>query len=109
MERKMNKLVRDNIPDIIISNGDIPFYHILNGEEYIDSLKTKMMEEYQEILRSKTKEETLEECADLLELLFALAKANGYKEEDLLNIRKVKKEKRGGFDKKIFLEKTETK
>lgn len=103
----MNKLVRDNIPDIIRKNGDIPFYHILDEEEYILALKTKMMEEYQEILGASSKEEILEECADLLELLFALTVANGYTEEDLLNTRILKREKRGGFDKRIFLEKTE--
>ena len=104
---EMNKLVRDKIPDIIRKNGDIPFYHTLNEEEYISAIKTKMAEEYQEILDAKTKEETLEECADLLELLFALTTANGYQEEDLLNARVLKREKRGGFDKRIFLEKTE--
>lgn len=104
--REMNKLVRDNIVEIIKKNGDIPFYHILKEEEYVSALKVKMMEEYQEIMEAKSKEETLQECADLLELLFALTVANGYTEEDLLNARTLKREKRGGFDKRIFLEKT---
>lgn len=106
MEKIMEKLVRDNILDIIIKNGEEPIYRILNDEEYIKSLKVKMMEEYQEILDAKTKEDVLEECADLLELLFALTKIYGFKEEDLINMRILKREKRGGFDKKIYLEKT---
>jgi len=106
MEKIMNKLVRDNIPDIIQKNGDIPSYRILNDNEYVRCLKEKIFEEYHEILDAQTKEETLEECADLLELLFALSKFNGYCEEDLLNARVSKREKRGGFDKKIYLEKT---
>lgn len=109
MEKIMNKLVRDNIPDIIIKNGDVPYYRILDDEEYVTCLKEKILEEYHEILNAQTKEETLEECADLLELLFALTKLNGYSEEDLLRTRILKRDKRGGFDKKIYLEKTDSK
>lgn len=105
--REMNKLVRDKIPDIIKQNGDIPFYHVLNEEEYKKYLFLKMMEEYNEILGAKTNEEVLEECADLLEVIFAYAKAHNFSERDLLDMRGKKREKRGGFDKKIFLERTE--
>lgn len=105
--REMNKLVRDNIPDIIKQNGDIPFYHVLNEEEYKKHLSLKMMEEYNEILSAKTNEEVLEECADLLEVIFAYAKAHNFSESNLLNMRAKKRDKRGGFDKKIFLEGTE--
>ena len=106
MEQIMNKLVRDKIIDIIINNGDIPTYHILDEKEYIEALKLKLNEEYQEILKAKTKEEILEESSDLLEVLCALIKAIGYQEEDLSKMRTLKREKRGGFDKRIYLEKT---
>ncbi len=107
MTKIMNKLVRDKIPEICVKNGDIPTYHVLDDGEYLKALKAKMNEEYQEILGAETKENALEECADLLELLFALTTFNGFKESDLLEARTRKREKRGGFDKKIFLEKTE--
>ena len=106
MEKVMNKLVRDNIPDIIINNGDVPIYHFLDDVQYIKCLKEKMVEEYEEIIKANTKEEVLEECADLLELLFALIKVNGFSEEELLNARVLKRDKRGGVDKRFFLEKT---
>ncbi len=106
MERIMNKLVRDKIPEICLANGDIPVTHILSEEDYLKCLKDKMLEEYQEILRAMTKDEALEECADLMELLFSYALALGFKEDDLLNARTRKREKRGGFEKKIYLEKT---
>ena len=109
MEKVMNKLVRDNIPEICLAHGDIPTYHTLSEDKYILALKEKMNEEYHEILGAETKEEALEECADLLELLFAFTKVNGYQEEDLLQTRMLKREKRGGFEKRIFLEKTDTK
>lgn len=109
MEKVMNKLVRDKIPEICLANGDTPITHILNEEEYLKCLKDKMMEEYQEILGAKTHEEALEECADLMELLFSYTTALGFKEEELLEARTRKKEKRGGFEKRIYLEKTITK
>lgn len=106
MEKIMNKLVRDKIPEICLANGDIPVSHVLNEEEYLKSLKDKMMEEYKEILGATTKEEALEECADLMELLFAYTTALGFKESELLDARARKREKRGGFEKRIYLEKT---
>lgn len=109
MERIMNKLVRDRIPEICLANGDIPVTHILTEEEYLQCLKDKMMEEYKEILSAKNKDEALEECADLMELLFAYTTALGFQEEELLDARMRKRDKRGGFEKRIYLEKTITK
>ncbi len=105
--REMNKLVRDKIPDIIISNGEKPYYHILDQKDYIKSLSIKMMEEYNEILSASSNIEVLEECADLLEVLFAYVKAHDFDTEDLIKACKEKRDKRGGFDKRIFLEGTE--
>ena len=40
-----------------------------------------------------------------MEVIFALAKNLGYSEEDLIQKRNEKRDKRGGFDEKIILEK----
>ena len=53
MERTYNKLVRDNIPDIIISNEETPVTRILNDEEHKKALEEKLYEEYQEVLSQK--------------------------------------------------------
>ena len=39
MERTYNKLVRDNIPNIIKSNGETPITRILTNEEYKQELE----------------------------------------------------------------------
>lgn len=106
MEKIMNKLVRDKIPEICLANGDIPVTHVLTEDEYLKCLKDKMMEEYKEILEATTKEEALEECVDLMELLFSYTTALGFKESELLEARTRKRDKRGGFEKRIYLEKT---
>lgn len=42
MEKVYNKLVRDNIPNIIRNNGNEPVTRILNDEEYKIELEKKL-------------------------------------------------------------------
>ena len=63
-----NKLVRDNIPEIIINDGCKPITRILTDEEYKRELEAKLLEEYQEVLKAKTANERIEELADMLEI-----------------------------------------
>ena len=67
----------------------------------------KLLEETNEVISSKSSGETLEELADVLEILMSIAsKLNGKTLDDVLKIAAQKKLKRGGFEKRIFLEKT---
>ena len=95
-----NKLVRDKIPEIIEAEGRVCNYHILEDKEYIKELKKKLNEEVDEFLES----DNPEELADILEVVYALGKAIQCSEEKINDIRKKKADKRGAFDKKIFLE-----
>ena len=49
-------------------------------------------------------DKSLEEMADVLEVLYSIAVARGYSVEELERVRAEKAEKRGGFADKIFLE-----
>ena len=109
MERKFNKLVRDNIPDIIASNGDKLVTRILEDDEYKAELYKKLLEEANEVIDSKGSNTTLEELADVLEILKAIAELSGKKLEDIIEMANQKRLKRGGFQKRIFLEKTYSK
>ena len=93
MEHIYNKLVRNKIPKIIGRNGEKPVTRVLSDEEYKIELKKTLLEE------------CIEELADMLEVLISLAKVEDRTLEDIIEIANKKKEKRGGFDKKIFLEK----
>ena len=104
MERIYNKLVRDNIPEIIESKGETPVIRILTDEEYKIELEKKLMEEYKEVLEAEG-QDRLEELADMLELLRYLAKLEGANLDQIVSIADEKSLKRGGFEKKIFLEK----
>lgn len=105
MEKVFNKLVRDNIPDIIKQNGETPVTRILNDDEYKEELYKKLIEEANEVIESKDSNSTLEELADVLEVLKAIAKLNNSDLNDVIKIGDQKRIKRGGFEKRIFLEK----
>lgn len=98
--RNYNKLVRDNIPDIIRKNGEIPHTSILDDEAYLQELKTKLIEETNEFIDS----DELMELADILEVVEHLSKAKGSNLDEVLELKEQKEIKNGAFEKKIFLE-----
>ena len=97
--KSYHKLVRDRIPEIIESDGKICVCETLSDEDYISLLDQKLDEELAEYQESKS----LEELADLLEVIQAVVKARGWTVEELEQVRAEKATKRGGFEKKIFL------
>lgn len=98
-----NKLVRDNILEIIRKNGLNYRSSILDSNEFQKELKRKMIEEAHEFKNAIEKDESVEELADILELVHASLKILNVSFDELDDIRKQKKEKRGGFDKGIYL------
>lgn len=107
MGKVYNKLVRDRIPEIIEGNGEKPVIRILDEVEYKGELEKKLNEEYQEVLGTTTSEDRIEELADMLEIIAALAALEGKTLEDVVEVKKQKSLKRGGFEKRIFLERVE--
>lgn len=105
MEHKYHKLVRDRIPEIIQSTGKGCTTRILGDREYLALLDEKLNEELTEYQQSKD----LEELADLLEVIRAVVKARGFTWEELEQLRSQKKDRRGGFEKRILLESVEEK
>ena len=106
MEKIYNKLVRDKIPEIIENDGEIVFTHVLSDAEYRLELYKKLNEECMEVATSTSTKETLEELADVLEVLRSIAELEGSQFDDVIQIADRKKLNRGGFQKRIFLEKT---
>lgn len=103
MKKTYNKLVRDKIPEIIKNNGEIPKIRILNDEEYKKELELKLYEEYKEVIESNSTDR-LEELADLLEVINALANLENKDLSNIIEIANNKSKKRGAFKEKIFLE-----
>ena len=106
MVQIFNKLVRDNIPNIIENNGEKAITRILSDKEYRVELYKKLLEESQEVINSQDTEDILEELADVLEVLKSIAELENRNLDDIIEIANQNRLKRGGFSKKIFLEKT---
>ena len=94
-----NKLVRDNIPAIIAAKGAVCETEILSDDDYLRALDQKLSEE----LAEYHKDQNIEELADLVEVIYACAKARGYTIDELEAVRAEKACKRGGFEGKILL------
>lgn len=94
-----NKLVRDRIPELMEGQGKRPEIRILSSEEYTRHLEWKLDEEVSEFYA----DHTLEELADILEVVLALAEDMGCGAADLVRIYMEKHEARGGFQDRIFL------
>ncbi|OKP88201.1 phosphoribosyl-ATP pyrophosphohydrolase [Paenibacillus helianthi] len=98
-----NKLVRDKIPEIIRSSGKDLNCITLGEESYISELKRKLQEEVEEYTRAADDTEGVEELADILEVVYALALMHKVLPEDVEKVRAKKAEERGGFKDRIFL------
>lgn len=96
-----NKLVRDKIPDVIKSKGDECVCKTINGRDYFNSLNEKLKEEVNEYLESKS----VEELADIIEVIYAILNFQGLLISDLETLRINKLNKRGAFNERVFLEK----
>ena len=97
---KYDKLIRDKIPEIIEQSGKKCIVEVMDNDTYIEYLDQKLNEELAEYQQDKS----VEELADLLEVIYAVAVARGYSVEDLERIRVEKAEKRGSFEKRLILQ-----
>lgn len=97
---KYNKLVRDNIPDIIKAKGEDVVMHIAGDVEYGQKLREKLQEEVAEYLN----DESAGEIADILEVIDAIAEFKGFNPDEIMVVKKEKAEKRGRFEKRIILD-----
>ena len=93
------KLVRDRIPELIRQGGGTPVTETMDDDLYLAELDRKLNEEVAEYQESKA----LEELADILEVVEAIAVAQGATLEQLAQVKAEKKRERGGFAEKIYL------
>lgn len=98
-----NKLVRDKILEIIEAGGTKYNSRILEPQELLTEVKAKMIEEAKEFHDAENVQDNIEELADILELIHTALSVMNVTYEELDLIRKQKKDKRGGFEKRIYL------
>ncbi|MCK8058399.1 MULTISPECIES: nucleoside triphosphate pyrophosphohydrolase [unclassified Fusibacter] len=100
MKTTYNKLIRDKIPQKIEAAGKTSKQSTLSHEDYVKELNNKLTEESNEWFESSD----VEELADILEVVMALAAEKGVGFEQLVEIANSKRDKRGGFKERLFLE-----
>lgn len=95
-----NKLVRDNIPDIIKEKGDDCEWYVEGVyDEYIAALDKKLNEELAEYYQSNN----LSELMDVVEVIYAILKARGMDLNEFHLQRREKRNLKGGFEQRIIL------
>ncbi len=95
-----NKLVRDGIPALLERKKEPYKSHIADDVEYSEKLYSKLMEEAGEVVKDRNKEEV----ADVLEVILAIMKLNGWSMNEIEETRLQKLQKLGGFEDRIILE-----
>lgn len=86
---------------IIQATGKECRFSTVSGDELILALQAKLFEEIQEFVDS---DRDLEELADIVEVVDGLATQLGSSLEDIMERKRKKKDKRGGFEQGIWLE-----
>ena len=101
--QKYDKIVRDKIPEIIEAEGKKCKLHFARGIDACVYLVDKIKEEADELLQVINYHSSLDELADLQEVIVALAEKQGWTMKQVEERRLIKREERGGFDKNIIL------
>ena len=123
-KKKYNKLVRDNVPDIIGKDDKASYsLRIADDRDYVIKGAAKVVEEAEEVQEAAVnllwivddpycaddvyldyKAKLVEEMADLKEALAILQKYFNIPSSDIKVFRKKKAEEKGIFDKRYILE-----
>ena len=108
MKKIHNKLVRDKVPQIIRENKQVPITKELDEEDFVNELLRKLEEEIQEVIGARNnKEELMAEIGDVYEVLNAIIDLYELDKNLLLEMQKKKKQERGGFEERTYLESVE--
>ena len=101
MAKKQNKLVRDKIPEVLDSKGLKYSVHVAEDDEYWQKLKAKLIEEVNEYVEKESESE----LTDILEVFEAIVRFKRINLQNPNKIKLAKAKQKGGFGKRIILEK----
>ncbi|MDX1923639.1 MAG: nucleoside triphosphate pyrophosphohydrolase [Rickettsiaceae bacterium] len=99
---KVEKLVRDNQLEKMDKEGVEYVARFMDESEYEVRLKEKLIEEAEEVKDADSRDEILEELADVLEIVYSIGSLYDLTLEDIEKVRLDKKAKKGGFEKRIY-------
>jgi predicted house-cleaning noncanonical NTP pyrophosphatase (MazG superfamily) len=95
------KLVRDRIPELATSSGQLAAFHQADPSEYGRLLRDKLLEEAAEAASAPGPAELLDELGDVLQVLYALAADAGLAAAEIECARARKARTRGAFTRRV--------
>lgn len=98
-----NKLVRDKVPQIIQNEGKVVYYSMLDGDNLRKMLKIKLIEESRDVSKAMTKEEMINELADVYEVIEAIYEVFDISEDDVYLINHKKIQEKGTYKSGAYL------
>ncbi len=105
-KKRYGKLVRDKIPEIIRKDGGVPHVRVMEHDEYRRELCYKLIEESEEVRKAvdTSKTDVMTEIADTIEVVEALMSELGISADDVFALKAKRREERGAFTERIFLD-----
>ncbi len=104
---KQQKMWRDNIITMLEQQGSRIHWRHLDDAEYDQQLRIKLMEEADEVRCAQSQNALIEELADLYEVIDCLCQAHGFTREEIIALQTKKRDERGSFSRRIFVETAE--
>lgn len=98
-----NKLVWDNVPDIIKAKGKDCEVRELSDEEFEIELLKKVEEEASALPETTTRQELIDELADVTTVIEYIKARKGITELEVADALERHVHRRGRFEKKLFL------
>ena len=100
----MSKLIRDKIPDIIRASGRTPHVTTLAAGAHRTALHDKLREEVDELIAATATHALIEEAADVLEVITAIAAEHGVSLASIVDVAERKRAETGGFSMRLWLD-----
>ncbi len=92
-----NKIIRDRLPQMMQNTGINVVGHGMNGDEYGQRLREKLVPEVSEVCTAITPKDVSEEIGDVLEVLKALARHHHLDFPQVMASAEQKTAEKGGF------------
>ena len=106
----MNKIHRFQLDKLLRANAAAHMRHsgmevrerVLKREEYIKKLNDKLLEEAQEAVEASSQKHSVEELADVIEAIRAMALIYNMDLADILKLAQEKRAEKGGYEARIY-------
>ena len=100
---RQEKLWRDNMPAYCEAKGSIITTKKLNDEEFDQELRIKLIEEAGEVRTAPSREELIEEVADIYEAIDALLPLHDISKEEIIAAQDKKRIEKGGYTERTYV------